>query len=63
MHGNARLAAPAIQKRAAVPAIRNHAACDMSPYSISPKEFLLFQAMIYRESGIWLSEAKAALLT
>jgi len=63
MPGNARLAAPAIQKKAAVPAICNHAACDMSPYSISPKEFLLFQAMIYRESGIWLSEAKAALLT
>ncbi len=69
MHGNARLAAPAIQKRALVPAVRNHAAagshpsCDMAPYSMSPKEFLLFQAMIYRESGIWLSETKAALLT
>jgi chemotaxis protein methyltransferase CheR len=63
MPDNARLAAPAIQKKAAVPAICNHAACDMSRYSISPKEFLLFQAMIYRESGIWLSEAKVALLT
>ena len=69
MHGNARLAAPAIQKKAVVPAVRSHVAagshpsCDMTPYSISPKDFLLFQAIIYRESGIWLTEAKAALLT
>ncbi len=69
MHGNARLAAPAIQKNAVVPAVRKHAAagshpsCDMAPYSMSPKDFLLFQAMIYKESGIWLSEAKVALLT
>lgn len=63
MHGNARFAAPAMQKKAAVPAIYNHSACDMSPYSISAKEFVLFQAMIYRESGIWLSEGKASLLT
>lgn len=68
-HGNARLAAPAIQKKAVVRAVRNHAAagshpsCAMAPYSISPKDFLRFQAMIYRESGIWLSDAKAALLT
>lgn len=67
--GNGRLAAPAVQKKAVVPAVRNQAAAglhpsfDMAPYSISPKDFLLFQAMIYRESGIWLSEAKAALLT
>jgi len=55
--------------KAAVPAVRNHAvarphaSCDMAPYSVSSKDFLLFQAMIYRDSGIWLSEAKAALLT
>lgn len=58
-----RSAAPATQKNAAVPWIRNHASCDMAPYSISGKDFLRFQALIYRESGIWLSEAKTALLT
>lgn len=69
VHGKARSAATAIQRKAAVPAVHNHAAagsqpsCNMTPYSISPKDFLLFQALIYRESGIWLSEAKAALLT
>ncbi|MGO9862782.1 MAG: hypothetical protein ACLPLR_04145 [Terriglobales bacterium] len=68
MHGNARFAAPAIHRKAVVPAVRNHALaglhapCDMAPYSVSSKDFLLFQAMISRESGIWLSEAKAALL-
>ena len=69
MHGNARASEPAAQIEAAVPAVRSHAvagphaSCDMAPYSVSPKDFLLFQAMIYRDSGIWLSEAKAALLT
>jgi len=69
MHGAPRLAAPAIQKKAVMTAVKRHASagphpsCDMAPYSISPKDFLLFQAMIYRESGIWLSEAKTALLT
>src|SRR5271169_831905 len=69
MRGNARAAAPAAQKKAAVRAVRNHAvagphaSCDKAPYSVSSKDFLLFQAMIYRDSGIWRSEAKAALLT
>lgn len=69
MHGNGRFAAPAMQKNEEVTAVCNHAAAeshpsfDMAPYSMSPKDFLLFQAMIYRESGIWLSEAKVALLT
>ena len=36
---------------------------DMMPGAISPREFLRFQALIYGESGIWLSEAKAGLLT
>ena len=69
MHGRARSAAPAIHKKAGGAAVGNHAAarshpsCDMAPYSMSARDFLLFQAMIYRESGIWLSEAKAALLT
>jgi chemotaxis protein methyltransferase CheR len=36
---------------------------DVSPRLITPKEFLLFQALIYRESGIWLSEVKTELLT
>jgi len=30
---------------------------------ISTKEFLRFQALIYRDSGIWLSDAKMGLLT
>lgn len=69
IHGNERLAAPAIQENAVVAAVRSHpvagphASCDMAPYSVKPKDFLLFQAMIYREAGIWLSEAKSALLT
>jgi chemotaxis protein methyltransferase CheR len=36
---------------------------DMLPREISLKEFLRFQQLIYRESGIWLSEAKTSLLT
>src|SRR6516164_3502991 len=36
---------------------------DVAPRLIKPKEFLHFQALIYRESGIWLSEAKTELLT
>jgi chemotaxis protein methyltransferase CheR len=36
---------------------------DVAPRVIRPKEFLKFQALIYRESGIWLSDAKTALLT
>lgn len=69
MHSNPRTAEPATQKKAAVPWIRSRTAagqyafCDMAPYSISPNDFLLFQTLIYRESGIWLSEAKTALLT
>jgi len=35
----------------------------VSPRSISSKEFYLFQALIYRELGIWLSDAKVGLLT
>jgi chemotaxis protein methyltransferase CheR len=69
MNGNARAATPATQNRAAVPWIRDRAgahqytSCEMAPYAISPKDFVRFQALIYRESGIWLSEAKTALLT
>ncbi len=36
---------------------------DTTPHGISVKEFLRFQELIYRESGIWLSDAKAGLLT
>ena len=67
--GSTRTSAPAIQKKATVPGIHHHTAagqhlpCDMEPYSISPKVFALFQARIYRGSGIWLSEVKTALLT
>ncbi len=38
-------------------------AIDVAPRAISAKEFLLFQALIYRESGIWLSDVKIGLLT
>src|SRR6478736_5009919 len=41
----------------------DHSAHDMMPRAISPREFLRFQALIYGESGIWLSEAKTGLLT
>lgn len=34
----------------------------LRPKSISQKEFLNFQELIYRTSGIWLSQAKTALL-
>lgn len=69
INGRARLPRPATQKKGVVPAICNHAPAgtlpfsDLAPYSISPKDFSLFQATIYKESGIWLTEAKAALLT
>ena len=33
------------------------------PVGITPREFIRFQALIYRESGIWLSEAKTSLLS
>jgi len=36
---------------------------DVTPRVISSKEFQRFQSLIYRESGIWLSDAKAGLLT
>jgi chemotaxis protein methyltransferase CheR len=36
---------------------------DVAPRAISKKEFLRFQALIYRESGIWLSDVKSGLLT
>jgi chemotaxis protein methyltransferase CheR len=35
----------------------------MMPRSISQQVFRRFQALIYRESGIWLSDVKTALLT
>ena len=35
---------------------------ELQPKSISQKEFLSFQELIYRTSGIWLSEVKTALL-
>src|SRR5882672_279304 len=38
-------------------------ALDVAPRAISAKEFLLFQTLIYRESGIWLSDVKVGLLT
>jgi len=69
MHGKARITAAAIRKKVIVPGAGNqvaagsHPSCDSAPYSVSSKDFLRFQAMIYRDSGIWLSEAKAALLT
>jgi chemotaxis protein methyltransferase CheR len=69
MQGTTRAAARATQSGAAVPWVRNHptsgqdALVGIEPYPISPKNFLDFQALIYRESGIWLSEAKTALLT
>jgi len=36
---------------------------DLAPQGVSEKDFLRFQALIYREAGIWLSETKAGLLT
>jgi len=39
------------------------ASSDMAPRGISSKDFERFQALIYRESGISLSDAKAGLLT
>jgi chemotaxis protein methyltransferase CheR len=73
MQGNTRAAARAIHKEARVSwvrnPVRNHttegrdASAVMDPYPISPRDFLDFQALIYREAGIWLSEAKTALLT
>src|SRR5208337_688898 len=36
---------------------------DVAPRVISSKDFQRFQALIYRESGIALSDAKAGLLT
>ncbi len=39
------------------------ASSDMAPRGISLKDFQRFQALIYRESGISLSDAKAGLLT
>lgn len=68
IRGHHRAAAPARKMDAATLAV-NHAAAaqcallDMSPRLISPKEFLRFQTLIYREAGIWLSEVKTALLT
>jgi chemotaxis protein methyltransferase CheR len=35
----------------------------MAPYSITTEEFRRLQSVIYRESGIWLSEGKSTLLT
>jgi len=35
---------------------------ELQPKSITQKEFLNFQELIYRTSGIWLSQAKTALL-
>jgi len=36
---------------------------DVAPRPISPRIFRSFQALIYREAGIWLSDMKSALLT
>ena len=36
---------------------------DVAPRLITPKEFRHFQTLIYKESGIWLSEVKTELLT
>ena len=38
------------------------ASSAMTPHSISRGEFWRLQSMIYRESGIWLSEVKSALM-
>lgn len=46
-----------------LPSAGHRAASDMSPYSVSPAEFRRLQLLIYRQSGIWLSEGKSALLT
>lgn len=45
------------------PAAERCASFDLTPRPISQREFHRLQALIYRESGIWLSEVKAALLT
>jgi chemotaxis protein methyltransferase CheR len=66
---NGRATAPASQRRAQVSFAGHHAAAagytasDASPRAISPREFVRFQALIYREAGIWLTDAKTALLT
>lgn len=68
MRGHGRAAVAARRTNACSPAV-NHAAAaqcallDVSPRLITPKEFLRFQTLIYREAGIWLSEVKTALLT
>jgi len=40
-----------------------HVSPDLVPRTIPAKVFLRFQELIYREAGIWLSEAKTSLLT
>ena len=57
---------PATQQKAPLSVVRSvtgYRPLDMAPRTISPKDFVRFQTLIYRESGIWLSEAKTALLT
>jgi chemotaxis protein methyltransferase CheR len=65
MPSNAPATATATQPKAVVSLISNHTttSSDVLPRSISVKEFLRFQTLIYREAGIWLSDAKTALLT
>jgi chemotaxis protein methyltransferase CheR len=64
-----RAATSAIQTKAVGPSTSNRinaaqcASFDVAPRSISTKEFRRFQALIYQESGIWLSDVKTALLT
>jgi chemotaxis protein methyltransferase CheR len=65
---NLRLA-PAAQRNAAISFAENHRtmepfhSSDLWPRTISTSEFVRFQRLIYREAGIWLSDAKRALLT
>jgi chemotaxis protein methyltransferase CheR len=67
--GKSLAARSATQTKAIASSIGNHSTAaqyapfDVAPRPISPKEFRRFQALVYRESGIWLSDVKTALLT
>ena len=69
MRRNNQTAKFATSTRATVPSIGHHTAAancafdDAAPFQIPPPVFQRFQSLVYRESGIWLSDTKTALLT
>lgn len=56
------IAAQERKERSARSSAGGLSAFDRVPRNITQAEFLRFQELIYREAGIWLSEAKIALL-